>query len=203
MRIESLKISNVTLLFAAPINHALIIQQDLNKLFKTGDEKQDQRAFIEAPGFKVMAMPNQQKEIIFEAARILVNDKSGREIGNSTIIDDAMTVLDSSDSFSKSAITAYGFNYDVATVADNMKVSDILGAKMAAVADIKTAGVTIGFAKDNVKYQFDLRPVGDTLEKFHAHFNAHFATNALPDKETLRDQFNQKYAEFEALIARV
>lgn len=78
MKIESVKNLNITLLFSAPLNHNLVSQQELFGSFKTDDPKDDLNSFIAAPGIRALIFPNRQKEIIFEANRILINEKTGK-----------------------------------------------------------------------------------------------------------------------------
>jgi len=87
MKIEAIKNINITISFSSSLNHLLISQKDLLELFKTGDPQKDLHTFIEAPGLKVLIFPNRQKDIVFEANRVLVNEKTGVRPEESKIID--------------------------------------------------------------------------------------------------------------------
>ncbi|MCG2808737.1 MAG: hypothetical protein L6275_00100, partial [Candidatus Portnoybacteria bacterium] len=185
------------MLFSAPINHLLVSQKDLLDLFKTGDQEKNKHAFVEAPGFKVLIFPNRQKEIVFEATRILVNDKTGREPKKTEIVDDLQTVL-KIDGVEQDKLVAYGFNYDVVITPgrDNFNINNLVSDKIASMENIKNAGVHLSFEKDNIVYALDIKPIR-IKQKFVAHFNAHFSANKLPAAKILKKGIS---AQFEELI---
>jgi len=202
MRIESIKNVNITALFSAPINHLLISQKDLLDLFKTGDQEKDKYTFVEAPGLKVLAFPGKQKEIVFEATRVLVNDKTGRQIEETEIVDDLRNIL-KIGLIEQNKLTAYGFNYDVVVLPnDDFSISDLVGSKIISVENIKSAGVNFSFEKDNVTYVLDIRPIGSE-RKFIAHFNAHFNANKLPDSQELKDKIKIQFEELKNILQKI
>lgn len=202
MRIESIKNVNITLLFSAPLNHLLISQGDLLNLFKTGDQENDKHTFIEAPGLKVLSFPNKQKEIVFEATRILINDKTGRQIKEVKVFDDLRNIL-KIDLVEQDKLVAYGFNYDVIVSADSsFKINNLIGNKIANIKNIKSAGINLSFEKDNVIYILDIKPIGGE-QKFIAHFNAHFNTNKLPSGVKLKNEFNSQFEEMKKIIKKI
>ena len=201
MRIESIKNVNITALFSAPLNHLLISQGDLLKLFKTGDQENDKHTFIEAPGLKVLMFPKRQKEIVFEANRILINEKTGVEPGKSEVVEYLQKILDG-NFIEKDKIAAYGYNYDVMIVSDNdgFKVDDFVGKKFASLAEIKSAGINISFDKNNIKYVFETRPLSDNDQKLVAHFNAHFSVSKLPSNKELKENLKIQFEELKNSI---
>ncbi len=172
MRIESIKNVNITALFSAPLNHLLVSQEGLLKLFKTENQENDKHTFVEAPGLKVMTFPNLKKEIVFEGVRILVNDKSETLPESSNVVDDFQKIMDG-NMVEQDKITAYGFNYDVIVSPENssFKIGDLVGTKIANLTDIdiKSAGVNILFDKDNTTYVLEIKPIGNE-HKFIFHF---------------------------------
>ena len=146
MKIQGLKNLNITLLFSAPLNHLLISQADVIKLFTTGDPQKDIFNFVEASGLKVAIFPNQKKDIVFESLRVVLNDKNEVEIDKSTLITDFRKVLDSSF-IDKTKIIAYGFNYDFLIELDNN--NDLISTKISKIPNItiKSAGINISFEK--------------------------------------------------------
>ena len=205
MKIESIKNVNITALFSTPLNHLLISQEDLLKLFKTENQENDKHTFVEAPGLKVMTFPNLKKEIVFESVRILVNDKSETLPENSNVVDDFQKIIDD-NMVEQDKIAAYGFNYDVVMSPENdsFKIDDLVGVKIANLADIdiKSAGVNILFDKDNVTYVLEIKPIGNE-HKFIVHFNAHFSTNKLPDNIKLKEELGVQFEEMKKIIEKI
>ncbi|MFH1048553.1 MAG: hypothetical protein V1732_02725 [Patescibacteria group bacterium] len=203
MKIEAIKNINITMLFSEPLNHLLISLKDLFDLFKTNDKDKDLHTFVEAPGLKVLIFPNLKKEIVFEGVRVLVNDKSETLPEESEVVSDFKKIIDS-NMVNVNKLAAYGFNYDVVVVPENdsFKISDLLGTKIAGIANIKNAGVNILFDKDNLTYMLEIKPVGKE-KKFVAHFNAHFSTNKLPNNEQLKKQISEQFEEFKKIIQKI
>lgn len=203
MKIEAIKNVNITALFASPSNPLLVSQEGLLDLFKTDDEAKDKMVFIEAPGLKVLILPNRKKEFVFESIRILVNDKSEILPENSEVIDDFEKII-KSDMVEKDKIVAYGFNYDAVIMPENsnFKNSDLVGSKIADIQGIKSVGVSIVFEKNNTAYTFEIKPIGSE-QKFIAHFNAHFSINKLPDIKELKGKINKEFLEFKNTIEKI
>lgn len=205
MRIESIKNVNITALFSVPLNHLLISQGDLLKLFKTENQENNKHTFVEAPGLKVMAFPNLKKEIVFEGSRILINDKSETLIEASEVVNDFQKIMDG-NMVEQDKIIAYGFNYDIVVSPenDNFEVGDFVGTKIADLADIniKSAGVNILFDKDNITYVLEIKPIGNE-HKFIVHFNAHFGVSKLPNNIKLKEELGSQFEEMKKIIEKI
>ena len=202
MKIESIKNVNITALFSAPLNHLLISQKDLLDLFKTENQENDKHTFIEAPGLKVLSFPSKQKEIIFEATRILVNDKTGNQIENIEVINDLRNIL-KIGLIDQDKLTAYGFNYDVVVLSDsNFNINNLVGNKIASIENIKSAGVNFSFEKNNIIYALDIKPIRDE-QKFVAHFNAHFNVSKLPDSQELKKEIKMQFEELKNVLQKI
>lgn len=203
MKIESIKNINITLLFSEPLNHLLISQKDLLNKFKTGDEKNDKHTFVEAPGFKIFSFPNQQKEIIFEPVRVLLNDKTGAIPEETKIIDDFNNILDI-DAVKQGRINSYGFNYDAVAIpeSDNFNISELVSNKIANIENIKSAGVNLVFEKNNVVYILEIKPISSG-QKFIAHFNAHFREDELPNQQILEEKIKKEFEEFKNILQKI
>lgn len=198
MKIQGLKNLNITLLFSAPLNHLLISQVEVIKLFTTGDPQKDLFNFVEAPGLKVAIFPNQKKDIAFESSRVSLNNKNEVEIDESTLITDFRKILDSGF-IDKSKIIAYGFNYDFLVELDNNK--DLIGEKISNIPNIviKSVGVNISFEKDGLTHMLNMIPTGQ--EKiFIANFNSHFNSNDIPTDDVLKTQIQEQFSEFKEII---
>ena len=205
MKIESIKNVNITLLFSGPINHLLVSQQDLFGLFKTSDIEKDKHTFIEAPGLKVFILPTQQKEIIFEANRILVNNKTGKNPENNELIVDLQKLL-GTNLLEKDKVVAYGFNYDVIATpsSGNFNVKDLIGEKILAnIAGIKKADININFEQKGIKYTVGLNPLDENGQKFLIHLNAHFDILKLPDFEVFKKNFVEEYKNLEEITQKL
>lgn len=204
MEVESIKNVNITVLFSAPINHLLITQKDLLDLFKTEDQQKNIHTFIEAPGLKVLIFPNRQKEIVFEASRVLINEKTGNSPEQSEVIEDFQKLIEK-NIVEQDKITAYGFNYDIIILPKNgsFTINDIIGSKISALSEnIKSAGVNIAFDKDNIKHTLEITPIGNGEQRFIAHLNVHYA-KGLPNFEELKKEINVLFEEFKNIIKKI
>lgn len=203
MKIEAIKNINITLLFSSPLNHLLISQKDLIDRFKTSDQESDMHSFVEAPGLKVLVFPNRQKEMVFEGARILVNDKTGRKPEETEVIDDLQNIL-SLDAIDQNKLSAYGFNYDVVIIpeSDSFNINDLVGDKIANIENIKSAGVNLSFEKNNIIYVLDIKPIKNE-QRFIAHFNAHFSLNKLPDSRRLKEEIKIQFEELKNVLQKI
>ncbi len=197
MKIQGLKNLNITLLFSAPLNHLLISQADVIKLFTTGNPQKDLFNFVEAPGLKVAIFPNQKKDIAFESLHIRLNDKNEIEVDKSTLIDDFRKVLNSGF-IDKSKIIAYGFNYDFLVELENG--NDLIGAKISKIPNIniKSVGVNISFEKDGLTHMLTMTPTGQG-KIFIASFNSHFNSNDIPADEILKTQLQEQVSKFKEI----
>lgn len=205
MKIEAIKNINITVLFSTPINHSLVSQADILNMFKSGDSQKDQHTFVEAPGLKAAVFPNLKKEIIFEANRFLVNDKSDK-IEETQIVGDLQKIINS-NMIEQNKIAAFGFNYDavVAPQSVDFKIDDLVGEKVSKIQGIKSAGINVSYEKNNALYVLEIKPLkseGDE-KKFFAHFNAHFNVNKFPSKENLESDVKKQYDEFKDIIEKI
>lgn len=198
MKIQGLKNLNITLLFSAPLNHLLISQGDVVKLFSTGDAQKDIVNAIEAPGLKLIIFPNQKKDIAFENLRVVLNDKSEVGIDKSTIVGDFRKILNG-NFLGQSKIIAYGFNYDFLVELDNS--NDLIGTKISQLPDItiKSAGINLSFEKDGLTHMLTITPTGPE-KMFLAHFNSHFNAQDIPEDNILKAQISDQFKEFEDLL---
>lgn len=201
MKIESTKNINVTLLFASPFNHLLITQRDLLSLYNTGDPKKDEHTFVEAPGLKILIFPNRQKEIIFEASRILINDKTGGDLASSEVVADLFRIT-TQNFIEQNKQIAYGFNFDVLTAPndDNFEIADLIGDRIASLTEIKSAGITISFDMDSISHMLEIKPIIGEVQKFLVHFNAHYNEDSLPEESTMIQRMNEQFNEFRSFI---
>ena len=202
MTIESLKNVNITGLFSSPLDHLLISADGIVKLFSgTQNLSEVKKSVIEAPGLKVIILPELKKEFIFESIRVVVGDKSETTPDKSSIIDDFQKLIDN-NFIDLKKLTAYGFNFDAIVVpGETFKISDIIGSKLSQFSNISSAGIHVGFEKNNLKYNFDLTPLG-VENKYLAHLNAHI-TQDLPDSTEIKKQLEAQYKEFEELISKI
>jgi len=204
MKIEAIKNINITISFSSSLNHLLISQKDLLELFKTGDPQKDLHTFIEAPGLKVLIFPNRQKDIVFEANRVLVNEKTGVRPEESKIIDNFQKLIEK-NIIERDKIIAYGFNYDVLVFpeSEDFDINNFVGSKISAIGEnIKSAGVNLAFDKNNIKYILEIKPLGNGKQKFLVHLNAHFGKE-LPSFEELKKEVVIQFKELEEIIKKI
>ena len=203
MKIQTIKSLNITALFASPINHLLISQNGILDLFRTEEVEKDKNLFVEAPGLKVLILPNRKKEFVFEGIRILINDKNEVPPEDSDVANDFEKII-KSDMVEQDKIVAYGFNYDAIVIPENdgFKISNLVGDKIAEIQGIKSAGVSIVFEENNITYVLEIKPIGSE-KKFIAHFNAHFNTNKFPTASELKEEMKKEFLKFESVITKI
>lgn len=204
MKIESVKNLNITLLFSAPLNHNLVSQQELFGSFKTDDPKDDLNSFIAAPGIRALIFPNRQKEIIFEANRILINEKTGKSPEDSSVVNDLRVIMEKSF-FEKEKIAAYGFNYEIVAIPDgaDFQINDLISEKIAKIGGIKGAGVSIVFGKDDTRQVLKIEPLEGIDQKFNVSLNIHYSKKDLPSFDDLRKDLIFSFKEFVDVIAKI
>jgi len=200
MKIQGLKNLNITVLFSAPLNHLLISQVDIVKLFQVGNPQNDLFNLVEAPGLKVLTFPNQKKDIVFESTRLSVNDKSEVEIEKSSIVEDFEKAFNIS-AIDKSKVVAYGFNYDFLAELENGNPSDLVGEKISKLPNItiKNVGINVSFEKDGLTHTLTLTPSAQP-KVFLVHFNSHFSSSDVPSVVELKDQMLVRFKEFKEIL---
>ena len=198
VKIKNFKNTNITLIFSVPLNHLLITQSALFKLFSTGDAQKDTNNFIEAPGLKVMIFPSQGKEFVFESNRLLINDKSDSAVISSSLIPGFQKILDSGMVDTKD-IVAYGFNYDIAIALDENTVATFLNPKIVKSLDIKSAGISVTFNREGTEYKLQIAPSGQGND-FIAHLNVQYNAHSLPDALALQKDFEAQSEMFKKII---
>jgi hypothetical protein len=203
MKIKTIKNVNITALFPEPVKHSLVDPEIIVSLFSdtTTNAGEIKKNVIEAPGLKVVILPELKKEFVFEPVRILVNDKSEKTLEHSSVIDDFKKLADKK-LIDQSKIIAYGFNFDAIVIPDGaFSVCDLVGAKIAKIQNISNVGIMVDFKKNNLKYDFNLAPVGEE-NMFLAHLNVHFA-GTIPEFDVLKKQLTEQFKEFEETIAKI
>lgn len=204
MKIESIKNVNITILFSTPLNHLLISQKTLLDLLKVGDPEKDLHTFIEAPGLKVLVFPKRQEEIVFEANRILINDKTGDVPEQSSVVGNLQKLI-RENIIEENKIAAFGFNYDALAALEeaDLRIGDFIGSKISAISDnIKGIGANVMFEKNGVKYTLGTKLVGNGKHKFLVHLNVHFIRE-LPNFEILKEEIKKQFEEFKNIVQRI
>lgn len=202
MELQEIKQINVTVLFSEPINHLLITPKEVVDLFKTGDEDLNQHSLIEAPGLKVFTFPKKQREVIFEANRLLINDKSGSSPKESKIIESLNSIM-GAKMVSLEKIAAWGFNYDTIAVSKNKKIkpTDFISNKIAKIIKkVERAGVQLIFHKDKARFNFQTQPVAE--DKLLVHLNVHYR-GILPSERKLKESLAREFNFFISLIKKL
>jgi hypothetical protein len=202
MKIETIKQLNITGLFGESLNHNSVSIQELVKQFSTGNDEDDKHTAIEAPGLKVLAFPNRQLDYVFESQRMLANDKSGKDIKESPVIDDFFVLL--KDYADMSELEAYGFNYDVIATQDStIDFDSLIGEPIKKVVDglIETTGVKVNYSKNNLAYELQVSPVNP--KKVVVHLNVHFSEGDLPEQEELKGLFDKHYSDFKIIVGQL
>jgi hypothetical protein len=199
MQLKGIKNLNITLLFSSPLNHLLISQEEVIKLFTTGDSQKDLFNFAEAPNFKAVIFPNQRKDIVFESARVILSDKSETGVTDSTLPADIEALL-SANLFGTSKMAAYGINYDYFVESEN--ISDLISQKITDAVEVKSAGVNVTFEQNGIANILNITPIGQE-KTYLVSFNSQFDVSVLPSKEELQKQILEQSLVLEAVLKSI
>jgi len=204
MRLESIKKLNITLLFSSPLNHNLVSHQDLFDLFKTGDYQNDINNFIAAPGIRALILPAQQRDVVFESNRIIINERTGKNPDESDLIS-SLEKISGKNFFEKEKIAAYGFNYEIIAISDdeNFGTNDLVSDKIANIGAIRGAGVDFVFDKDDKRYVAKIKSLEDVMKKFAVDLNIHYSQKDLPSFDDLKKHLIAGFGELKSLIAKI
>ncbi len=201
---ESIKKLNITLLFSSPLNHNLVSHQDLFDLFKTGDYQNDINNFIAAPGIRALILPAQQRDVVFESNRIIINERTGKNPDESDLIS-SLEKISGKNFFEKEKIAAYGFNYEIIAISDdeNFGTNDLVSDKIANIGAIRGAGVDFVFDKDDKRYVAKIKSLEDVMKKFAVDLNIHYSQKDLPSFDDLKKHLIAGFGELKSLIAKI
>lgn len=201
MKFQEILNKNITILFSEPLNYLLISPTDLINLFKTGDEKLDRHTFIEAPGLKVLVFPNRQKEIVFEANRLLINDKTREDPTKSEIFDYLEKIIEKNKMIDKNKISAYGFNFDV-IVSSEKRLKDFINPEIMGVFNnIKSVGIQLSFGKESLIQNFQIIPT-PVENQFIICVNFNYS-GILEEKEKIKEKFVKNFEKLIELIEKL
>jgi hypothetical protein len=200
MKAKDIKQVNITVIFSESLNHLLIPNMDLFELFKTSDEKLDKHTFLEAPGLKVLVLVNRQKEIIFEANRILINDKSKREPSKSEVVDDLEKIIQKG-LVDRSKIVAYGFNYDLIAESEKNDPTKFINPEIQLmIPSIKSVGIKLTFEKNDHQQTLDVTPLRE--KSFLVHINTHYSRK-LENAKEVKVQLQKDFSGFINLMKKL
>jgi len=199
LKIQALNITTVT---SEPFQHLLITPERILELFREKDENLNKHTFIEAPGLKAFFFVNRKIEIVFEAIRMLVTDKSGREIHQSDLLNYYENLLKTF--VPKERISAYGFNYDlISEYEKEIEFTQLIGAQLKEIIkNIKESGVRVKFSEDGLLYDFQILPT-NLKNALLYHFNVHFPKSEIPSKEELKKEFLLGFQKLQFLIEKI
>lgn len=194
--------SNITIVISEPFNHLLITPGVILESFKEKEEELNKHTFIEAPGLKVFIFVNRKIEIIFEAIRLLVNDKSGTEIKNSKLLNYYEELF--KKFVPREKISAYGFNYDV--IVEYEKEVDftklISQPIKEIIKEVKESGVRVKFTENGLLYDLQISPT-NLKNAFLFHLNIHRPKNIIPERDGLEKEFLSGFEKLRFLIENI
>jgi hypothetical protein len=199
LRIQAL---NITTVVSEPLQHFFITQEKILELFKEKDENLNKHTFIETPGLKVFVFVNRKIEIIFEPFRMLVTDKSGREIQKSDLLNYYEDLLN--NFIPKEKISAYGFNYDlIVEYEKEVKFTQLIAPSLKEIMkDIKESGIRVKFLENGLVYDFHISPT-NLKNTLLYHLNVHFAKSEIPSQEELEKEFFSGFQKLQFLIEKI
>jgi len=190
----SIKQLNITLLLKQPME-SLPNKKEIGEALNIPEEEVNNSLSIEVPGGnKIFAFPSQTKEFIFEPQRVRINDKSGKSIDESDIVNDFKKIFDKF--IPADSVVAYGYNFDIVlSTKDEIKPADLVSDKVLknfGKTKILESGIRITLEKDNAKFDFQLIPTGNNKQQF-LHLNIHIDEHVIP--EDLKKDFKKYYDE--------
>jgi len=203
MNIDKIQQLNITVLFREPLNHSAILPQNVFEALGVGEQPLG-ATITQGPGISILVLPKQNKEFIFEAIRVLINDNNG-DIDKSELISDYVKIS-KLPFFNKENIVAYGFNYGIVVsraggidfpgfIAESLKKN---------IADnLDSAAVKLNFKRENISYDLQIIPAGIANQAVvHLHVNfpaAEFSGGG----DELKSKFFEKFKELKVMIEKI
>ena len=190
MRLKKLQQVNFTAVYNDRINHSVIKTDDIARSLGANDN--EQKTVFEAPGVKVIILPQLKKEVVLEANRVVLNDNSGSDIGESSLPEDFYKLSDKLPG----SVGAYGFNYTIIIESSEaIDFSDFLSDHLKQVfGDIIGSGVTIKYGSGSTEYTMQLAPAGIKTEMIVS-LNVNYASREIPPSEDLSAELTKNYEE--------
>lgn len=193
---------NITTVISEPFQHLFITPEKILELFKEKDENLNKHTFIEAPGLKVFVFVNRRIEIVFEPIRMLVSDKTGREIQQSDLLN-YYEVLQK-NFVPKERVSAYGFNYDlISEYEKEIEFTQLVAPQLKEIMkDIKESGIRIKFLENGLAYDLQISPT-NLKNALLYHLNVHYPKREIPSKEELEREFLLGFQKLQYLIEKI
>ena len=204
MKIKSQEIKqiNITAVFSE-IDHTSITAEKMRRIFGlTEEEKKNSPFFEPSPAVKILAVPNRKKDIIIEANRLRVNDKSGKQPKESDLVQDFRKAFESL--VDREKIVAYGFNYDILVFTEEpIRYEIFIGDKMLSILNggsLSETGMRMVYKKEDKRFDLQVSPIVGNTNQFLLHLNTHYDKKEIKDFDFFRDQFIQGYLETQKII---
>jgi hypothetical protein len=193
---------NITAVFSE-IDHAHITAEKMREVFGLTEEEKRKSPFFEIPGVKSLIFPpERQKDIIFEANRIRLNDKSRKEPKDSDLVQDFYKAFE--NLVDKTKLIAYGFNYDIlVTTEEPVEYKIFIGKKMLSILNsgvLSEGGMRMVYRKDNKRFDLQISPIVGQSKQFIVHLNVHYDATKIEDFTLIQNQFVQEYSEIQKII---
>ena len=121
MQIQSLKNLNITLLLDSNVDHNSVANKQVFSVV-TDIAEGLEHVVIEGPDIKVFQFPKLDYNLVIESRRLLVNDKSGKDLNDSDISSKIIKL----HKIMGGKVIAYGYNFDFVVSAEGSSVESIL-----------------------------------------------------------------------------
>lgn len=204
MKIDSVKSTNIALLFPNPIERALITKDKILSLYVKEDQRIEDVKYsgLEAPGVIDVVLSDFKREFIFQNNRVIVNDQSGISSSDSSIIEDYVKIINAGIVNPANA-TAYGFNFDlIATPEEDFALDTLIGSKILKIINPISAGINLNYEEGGAKYNLEIKPLG-IENKYFIHFNAHIDGSVPNDFKELNKQLIAQNVKFLELLKKI
>lgn len=185
------------------VNLTTLTPQQLLSPFQENNLQDKGIKLLEVKGIYIVIFPYKEIDIIIEASRILVNDRSGVEPKKSKLINYFKIALNSYTE--KKSLQAYGFNYDVSVETNKpFNFKTLLSNKVNSLARGKRylkSYARIAYESEKKKYDLRITPLQKNTQ-LSMHLNVHFQEVKINFK-SLKDLLVTEYGEIQRVLRRL
>lgn len=198
MQIKSLKNLNITLLLDSNVDHnAVANKQVFSVVSDTTDELE--HVVIEGPDIKVFQFPKLDYNLVIESKRLLVNDKSGKDLNTSEVSSKIIKL----HKIMGGKVKAYGYNFDYLVSAEESSVESILGNKLSTLKNVRDFGASLRFDDEGVDVGLDINPIVGKNNDFLVHVNVNHNESFPADESQVKDKLKEAEEIAKKILSKI